>query len=91
MSWLQIAALVIAVAAGLVAEASRLAARQEAKARRHETPEVTLHPAPDLDRLWGPQDSLPGMMRTMTRLHRAATTVAFVAGAVLLLTLVFGK
>lgn len=88
MSWLQIAALVVLLVSTIVGEASRLAARQQA---RHDEPEVTLHPAPDLDRLWGPQEGLPAAMRGMTGLHRLSTTVAVIAGAVLLLTLIVGK
>lgn len=99
MSPLQIAALIVLLVAAVVGEASRLAARQEAKALRAarpddprlKTPEATLHPAPDLDRLWGSQKGLSAPMRGMTRLHRAATTVSVLAGAVLLLTLIFGK
>jgi len=99
MSWLQIAALVVLVVSGVVGEASRLAARQEAqylKAKRADdprldAPETTLHPAPDLDLMWGSGKGLPATLGAMTRLHRAAMTIAFVAGAVLLLTLVFGK
>ena len=98
MFWLQIAAVVSTI----VGEAARLAAGGEAKYLRRthpkraddprlNMPDVTMHPAPDLDLMWGSGKGLPATLQAMTRLHRIAMTIAFVAGAVLLLTLAFGK
>lgn len=103
MSWLQIAALVVGLVSGIVSSAARSLANQEAaylgriKAERandprfQEGPEATLHPAPDLDLMWGPERGLPRSLRKMTRLYRLALAIAYLAGGVFVLTMVFDK
>lgn len=103
MPWLQIAAGVVMVASFIVSSAARGLANQEAahlgriKAERandprfQEGPDATLHPAPDLDLMWGPEKGLPRSLRKMTRLYRLALAIAYLAGGVFVLTTVFDK
>ncbi len=76
--------------AAIVQYATRLAALQEAKFlgrtpgragdRRLDPPHLTLHPAPNLDLLWGPLNDLPAGLRRTVQIHRAATGVMILAG-----------
>jgi hypothetical protein len=102
MSWLQIAALVVLIVSLIVSAAARGLANQEAaylsriKAKRADDPRfkehgATLHPAPDLDLIWGPEKELPSSLRKMTSLYRLALTIMYLAGGVILLTTVFDK
>lgn len=99
MGTLKLFAVVILLLALLIQYATKLATLSAArylKRGRHadderlDVPAVTLHPAPNLDLLWGPLDGLPLSLRRTIFAHRTATGLAALAGLAVFGLFAFG-
>lgn len=99
MGILKIFAVVMLLLALLVQYATKLAtlnaARylergRHAEDERLDVPALTLHPAPNLDLLWGSLDGLPMSLRRTIFAHRTATGLAALAGLAVFGLFAFG-
>jgi hypothetical protein len=89
---LQPSAFGVLLIAAIVQYATKLAALQEARSlglgpgraqdKRLNRAHLTLHPAPNLDLLWGALEGLPTGLRRTVHVHRAATGVMALAGVI---------